>query len=376
MSGWCPRCDAVRDAGDACPECGTRLVSVERPSRERSRPAEPVIEVSAVTEGPPSVRLRVALAVAAVVLMGLAFVAGRGTGHGPPRVAAAATVPTTTSPPQTAPAGERRLDWRARPAGGITIAALSLRRIAGGDPSGDDVGQLTIQVAGLPAGRQLLGLLGLEMLDSGGGVFAGAEERPVAGIRAALVQPAGQAGTYVVDLGPTPGVDTLARISLDGILLSQPPSPRSRIELDTSGSWPARLPLRAVAPATDSLAVDLSALNLPTSAATMFKGLALQVTSAFVGARRAVVALELGNVPGTPPSEAPQALTRQTGAFPISVRLLAGNRAVCERTRMFGEGPESAPLVVVDCPTAPAARLAVEVGAGVRTVPFLATLPG
>jgi len=43
---------------------------------------------------------------------------------------------------------------------------------------------------------------------------------------------------------------------------------------------------------------------------------------------------------------------------------------------MFGEGPESAPLVVVDCPTAPAARLAVEVGAGVRTVPFLATLPG
>jgi hypothetical protein len=379
--GWCPRCDALRASGDDCQECGTPLVSVERPARERSEPAESVAEVNAVTEGSPRARLRVALAVAAVVLIGLAFVAGRGTGHGTRRAATAVTsapTATTGAAAEAAPAAHRALGWRSRAAGGITVTALTLDRIAGGDPNGDELGLLTIRVQGLPAGRQLLGLLGLELLDVGGGVFAGPEERGIGGVRAAQVRPAGQEGIYTVNLGPTPGVDTLARIRLDGVLLSQPPGTRSRIDLDTTGPWPAAAPLRAVEPAVDTLTVDLSSLNLPARGPrdAQLRSLPLQVAGAFVGARRAVVALRLGNLPNTPASDAPQAVTRQVGSFPVSVRLVSGSRTLCERTSIFGEGrPDSAPMVVVDCSTAPVTQLAVELGAGIQTVPFLASLP-
>ncbi len=373
MSGWCPRCDAVRAGGGACPECGTPLVIVERPSEREPQRVESVAEVSAVVEGPPSARLRVALGVAAVVLIGLAFVSGRGSGHGPPRAAVAATTTSTTTPPEAVPQAQRTLDWQARPARGITLTALSLRRIAGGDTNGDDVGELTIRVQGVPAGR-LLGFVGLELLDLGGGVFATSEEVPLAGTRASPARPTGQDGTYVVDLGPTPGVDTLARITVGGLVLGQPPSGRNRIELNAGGSWPASPPLRAVEPATDSVAIDLGGLRLPTFGGSEVGALPLQVAGAFVGGRRAVVALRLGALPGGPANGSPQVFTRQIGAFPVSARLLAGNRVVCERTVMFGQGPDNAPLVVVDCPTAPASRLAVELGAGVQTISLPATL--
>jgi hypothetical protein len=374
VSGWCPRCDAVRAADGACPECGTPLVRLEREPQAPPRPAEPVAEVSAVLEAPPSARLRVALAVAAVVLTGLAFVAGRGTGRTAPR-AAPATAPATTIGSEPAPLAQRRLDWQARPVRGVTFSALSLRRVSGGDPNGDDVGQLTIRVQGLPAGRLLLGLQGLELLDVGGGVFASPEERAVAGTQAALVERTGPEGTYVVDLGPTPGVDTLARIRLEGIVLSRPASSRSRVELDTSGSWPARPPLRAIEPADDSVTVDLSSLNLSDFAGGELKGLPLQVAGAFVGAGRAVVALRIGGLPGIPPSQTPQVLGRQAGEIPVSARLLAGDRVVCERTAMLGQGPDGAPVVAVACPTTPAPKLAIELGAGVQTAPLRATLP-
>jgi hypothetical protein len=378
MSGWCPRCDAVTAADGSCPECGTPLVSVGRRAPGQPRPTElgASAEVSAEAAGPPSARLRVAVAVAAVVLIGLAFVAGRSTGHGPARAAVPTTAPTATTEAGAAPLAERRLDWRAGPVRGITVTALSVRRIAADDTNSDDAGQLSLQVQGLPAGRRLLALQGMELLDTGGGVFAGPDESPVAGTRAVLVQPAGQAGTYLVNLGPTPGVDTLARITLRGVVLSQPPSGRNRIELDTGGPWPARPPLRAVEPAADSVAIDLSPLRLQGfqgGAATA--RLPLEVAGVLVGGGRTVVTLRLGTLPGFAPGEIPRVFSQQVGAFPVSARLLAGDRVVCDRTTMFGESPDSAPLVVVDCPTAPVPRLAVEFGAGVQDVPFGVTLP-
>jgi hypothetical protein len=375
MTGWCPRCDAVRAADGACPECGTPLVSVERRPKRRPDPAEPVVEVGAVAEGPAGARLRVALAVAAVVLTGLAFVAGRSIGHQAPR-AAPATVPTTTAAPAAQPAAQRTLGWPARPARGITFTAVSLRRIASGDPSGDDVGQLTIRVQGLPAGRRLLGLQGLELLDLGGGVFASPDEHPVASQPAALVQPTGQDGTYVVDLGPTPDVDTLAQIKLQSLLLSQPPSSRNRIELDSGGSWPAKPPLRAIGPAADTVSIDLGGLNLRLAGGGNLDRLPFQIAGAFVGGGRAVVALRSGSAFGTAPDDVPRLLSESTGgAFPVSARLLAGNHVVCERTAMFGPAPDASPLVVLDCPTAPAAHLAVELGAGAQPIALRAALP-
>ncbi|HZD69496.1 MAG TPA: hypothetical protein VFA45_11460, partial [Actinomycetes bacterium] len=299
-----------------------------------------------------------------------------GTGHGPPRVAAAVTT-TTTAPPEAVPQAQRTLGWRTRPAHGITVTALSVQRIVGGDPNGDDVGQLTIAVQGVPAGR-LLGLAGLELLDLGGGVFATAsEERPLAGTNAAPVRAAGQAGTYVVDLGPTPGVNTLASIRLQGLVLSQPPSGRTRIELDTGGRWPSVAPLRVVEPSSDAVAVDLHGLRLRTFGGTQVGALPLLVAGAFVGAHRAVVAFRLGSLFGGEANEAngsPQVFTRQVGDFPVSARLLAGDRVVCERTVRFGQSPDGESLVVIDCPVAPAARLAVELGAGAQTIPLHATL--
>jgi hypothetical protein len=372
MSGWCPRCDAVTTGDGTCPECGTPLVRVDPPTVPEQRQGEPAIEVSSVVEGPPRARLRVAVAVAAVVLIGLAFVAGRGSGHGPPRTAAAVTTPSTTEAPQTAPQAQRTLGWRARAGQGITVTALSVRRIAGGDPGGDDVGQLAIRVQGIAEGR-LLGLVGLELLDVGGGVFASAEERPLVGSSAAPVRAAGQPGTYLVDLGPTPGVDTLDTITIRGLVLSQAPSSRNRIELDSAGPWPAAPPLRAIEPATDSVAIDLGGLRLPTFGGSQVRVLPLRVAGAFVGGRRAVVTLRLGPL-GDSIDSSPQVFQRQIGPFPVSGRLLAGNRVLCEQTTLFGQGPDSDPLVVVDCPAAPVAKLAVELGAGTQTLSLPVTL--
>jgi hypothetical protein len=373
VTGWCPRCDAVRTADGDCPECGTPLVRMEPEAQARTHAALPAAEAGTVAEAPPNARLRVALVVAAVVLIGLAFVAGRGTGRTAPR-AARVTAPATTAESTVAPLGQRRLDWQAQPVRGITLSALSLRRVTSGDPGGDDVGQLTIRVRGLPAGRQLLALQGLELQDVGGGVFANPEERAVAGTRAALVEPTGQEGVYVVDLGPTPGVDTLASIKVEGIVLNRPSSGANRIELDTSGPWPARPPLRTIAPAADSVTINISSLG-PSSPGRGDADLRLQVVGAFVGGGRAVLAVQAGSPPGAPPSQIPPVFSRQAGAIPISARLLAGDRVVCERTTMLGGGADGIPLLTVACPTAPAAKLALELGAGAEATQLRARLP-
>jgi hypothetical protein len=48
---------------------------------------------------------------------------------------------------------------------------------------------------------------------------------------------------------------------------------------------------------------------------------------------------------------------------------------VCERTSVFGQPPENALLVAMQCPTAPAPRLAVELGAGAQSLALGAALP-
>jgi hypothetical protein len=377
MSGWCPRCDATRAGGGACPECGTPLVHLERQPQARPQPAEPALEVSAVAEAPPRSRLRIALAVAAVVLTGLAFVAGRAVGRGPGGAAVTTLPATETTTAEAAPVAQRRLDWQAKPVRGITLEAVSVMRFASSDSStDDDLGLLTIRVQGLPAGQRPLGLQGLELLDVGGGVFAGPQESPVAGIQAAPVQPTDQNGLFTVTLGPTPGVDTLAGIRVQSLLVSRPPSGRNRIELDSAGSWPAKPPLRAVQPAADSVSIDLSPLRLrPPQSGLNTSKLPLQVAGAFVGSGRVVVTLRVGDLPGVAPEEIPQVFAEQIGAFPVSARLLAGDRVVCERTSVFGQPPENALLVAMQCPTAPAPRLAVELGAGAQSLALGAALP-
>jgi hypothetical protein len=288
------------------------------------------------------------------------------------------TLPATeTTTAEAAPVAQRRLDWRAKPVHGITLEAVSVMRFASSDSStDDDVGLLTIRVQGLPAGQRPLGLQGLELLDVGGGVFAGPQESPVAGVQAAPVQPTDQDGVFTVILGPTPGVDTLASIRVQGLLVSRPPSGRSRIELDSAGSWPAKPPLRAVQPASDSVSIDLSPLRLRfLQTGLNLSKLPLQVAGAFVGAGRAAVTLRVGDLPGVGPDELPQLLGEQIGTFPISARLLAGNRVVCEHTSVLGQPPEETLLVALQCPTAPAPRLAVELGAGAQSVPLGAALP-
>lgn len=358
MSGWCPRCDAVRRADGTCPQCQAPLIDLdERPVPPAAR-REAATEVGAVAEPPPRGRLRGALAVAAVVLVGLAFVAGRGSGGTAARTASPSATATTKT---TAPASvelRRQLGWRSKPSNGVRVEAVSISRtpsdvLNGGIATSDNAGTLTLRVDGLQRGRRVLGITGLRLVDSGGGVFAEPDNRQIVGVLAVPVQSAGQGGRYQVDLGPTPSPETLDSIELQDLLVSASAGNRGQLELPTGGAWPQRRPLRAVDPTTGTVRVpavraDGSSGDFP-----------LRVVSAFVGAGRAVVVLSFdGSVDGT-----------DLGAFPISARLLAGDRAVCSRLSYLGQGgPQVSPLLVIDCPTSPASRLTVQLAAGVEPV--------
>jgi hypothetical protein len=367
MSGWCPRCDAVRAADGTCPECQASLIDLdERPIRPAAEREEGGTEVTSVAAQPPRGRLRVAVAVAAVVLVGLAFVAGRSTGG-----ASARTVPrstsaiTTTSAPATAEL-QRQLGWRGKPSKGIGVEAVSITRIptdtVNGDAStGDNFGTLTLRVDGLEPGRQLLGVTGLRLIDSGGGVFAEPDSLPVGGVPAVPVQTTGQADRYQVGLGPTPSVDTLDRIEFEDLLVSAPVGDRGRVELPSGGAWPARAPLRAVEPAAGSVSVPVARAdggsgNLP-----------LRVDGAFVGAGRAVVVLSFPAREAVPGGD--------VGDFPVTANVRAGQRQVCSRlTVIRAEEAQVSPLLVIDCPTSPAPLLTVELAAGVEALRFGASL--
>jgi hypothetical protein len=362
MSGWCPRCDAVREADGVCPECQAPMVDLdERPIRPAVHEDPAATEVGAVVEAPPRGRLRGALAVAAVVLVGLAFVAGRSTGGAVARTGPQSTSATTQTTAGLAIERPRALGWKSKPSSGIGVEAVSISRI-GSDPVNDEVssnentGTLTLRVEGLDRGRRLLGITGLRLVDSGGGVFAAPDDRQIGGVAAVPVRVGGQAGSYQVNLGPTPSVDTLERIEFENLLVSPSASDRGRLELPTGGAWPSRPPLRAVEPAASSVTVPVARAdgaggNLP-----------LRVASAFVGAGRAVIALSV---------DTDVASSRDLGVFPVSANVLAGSRLVCSRLTLIGsEGPQVSPLLVIDCPTSPTSKLMVELAAGVDTVRF------
>ncbi len=308
MRGWCPRCDAVREAAGTCPECQAPLVDLEeRPIRPAARQDEAAAEVGAVVEAPPRGRLRVALAVAAVVLVGLAFVAGRGTGGTVARTASRSTSATTQTTAQPADELQRQLGWRSKRVNGIQVEAVSVSRIpsdtVNGDTStSDNDGSLTLRVDGLAGGRRLLGITGL---------------------------------------------------------LSASATEHGQLELSTDGVWPARPPMRAVAS-------NAASVSVPVIRADGGSGeFPLQVSSAFVGAGRVVLVLSFDE----------QVAGRDLGIFPISVNLRDGRRVVCSRLTVLGlREPQISPLLVVDCPTSPAARLTVDLAAGVEPVRSGATL--
>jgi hypothetical protein len=363
MNGWCPRCDAVRQADGTCPHCQAPLVDMdERPVRPAARREEPAAEVATVVEPPPRGRLRVALAVAAAVLVGVAFVAGRGTGGGAARTAprSASATTQTTAPP--AVELQRQLGWRSKPVNGIQIEVVAVSRIPsdtvnGEIATGDNDGSLSLRVHGLAQGRRLLGITGLRLVDSGGGVFAEPDSRQIGGVEAVPVQLA--AGRYLVDLGPTPSVDTLDRIQFQELLLSASPASRGQLELPTGGAWPARPPMRAVEPAVGSVSVPVVR---PDGSSSQFP---LRVSSAFVGAGRAVVVLSFDE----------EIVGRDLGLLPVSFELRDGKRVVCSRLTLLGLGQSQvSPLLVIDCPTSPAPVLTVDLAAGIQPVRLDTTL--
>jgi hypothetical protein len=374
MKGWCPRCDAVREAEGACPECRAPLMALdERPVRPAARQAganqeEAATEAGAVVEPPPRARLRVALAVAALVLVGLAFVAGRSTGGATARTARRSPSTTQTTAPQAVEL-QRQLGWRSRPVGGVRVEAVSISRLpsetvnADVDTS-DNAGSLSLRVEGLTGGRRLLGVTGLRLVDAGGGVFASPDSRRIGGVDAVPVDQASQGGGYVVDLGPTPALDTLDRIEFDDLLVSASTTGNGQLELNTGGAWPARPPMRAVDPSPPTFTVPVA---LPARGAGD-ESLPLRVASAFVGSGRAVVVLSLADGVGE--------AGRDLGAFPVSVDLRDGGRVVCSRLTLTGQGQRQlSPLLVVDCPASPAPSLTVELAAGIDAVPLGAKLP-
>jgi hypothetical protein len=365
--GWCPRCDAVREAGDACPECRAALIPLDDRPRRPARPErEPAAEPDAVVE-PPKGRLRVAAAVAAVVLVGLAFVAGRTSGKAAVRAASTATVASTgTTLPSPAP-GERQLGWKIEK-GGVSFEVVSITRtpdvgaagqdlLGGGQDQrqGDSNSTLHLRVKGLEDGRRLLGVRGLRLGDSGGGVFADPDQRPIGAESAVPALEDKGPGAYLVNLGSTPDVESLTSIEVDTLVLSTSPASGTRVELPAPGAWPERPPLRDVSPTARGVAVPVDLGSVKST-----RDLQLQVGGVFVGGGRAVVVLERD------PDLAGDAET-----VPLSASVLDGDRVVCSRQTSIGGrpgfGPDS-PLLVIDCAMRPTARLAVRLAAGVDTV--------
>ena len=356
MKAWCPRCDAVRPGETSCPVCGTALADLQDPSPHE--PDAPPPPEPAVAPPPPS-RLRLALLAAALALAGLAFVAGR---SGTPQ--AAAPAPTTTAPATaTTAAAEpdadaRELGWRAGPRRGVTITVVSARRVL--DPDEDTGAVLTLRVEGLQPGQRLLAIRDLRLLDSGGGVYSSPEEQPVGSQAGVPVEPTDDPATYLLFTSPAPRLGTLASVQVGDLLVVRPRT--TRIQLDSSGPWPAAAPLRALDPGPgDTVEVPVGPIALPVDR------FPLRVSAAFVGAGRAVVVVEPREgdfVPG--------------GTLPVSGELRAGDRS-CSRTVVLGQGVSgfgtpAAGGLVLSCPARPVARLEVVLGAGVDPLPFDATI--
>ncbi|HYT27209.1 MAG TPA: hypothetical protein VEP73_12075, partial [Actinomycetota bacterium] len=285
MNGWCPRCDALRGRAAVCPVCHTPLAGLEP-----ERPAAPALPAGAApagaAAGPP--RIRVALAVAAVVVAGIAFVAGRAGGAGVrPRGGPAATVPATTAGPQ--PADQRRaLGWSSASRGGVRVTAVAIDR--GQEPGEDaDAGRLHLRVDGLEPGERVLAFKDLRLRDTGRGLFASPDRSVVgetSGAEALPEAPHGSAvpaqddqRTYAVSLGPTPPPSQLATVQVGGLVVGR--TDGATIGLDTPTPWPDQGPGRAAGLGTDDVTVS------PWPREAGIAPLRLEVTAAFVGAGRA-----------------------------------------------------------------------------------------
>jgi hypothetical protein len=349
MRAWCPRCDAVRPGETTCPVCGTPLAALEDTAGGERPPDLPPPPADEPAEPSRPPRLRVALAAATVVVAGLAFVAGRSLAR--PAAPAAAPAPATSTTAPEPGANRRALGWSAR-AGGLSITAVDAVRVA--TERRDTVAAITFRVQGVPGGQPVLALMGLRLLDSGGGVYASVEQHQVGREGGAPVEPVeGRPGSYRLLTGPAPRLSSLARIELTGVIAVRPRD--QTITLDTSGPWPRGPDLQVVDPGPDD-----------TFDQGQDEDLRLQVTSAFVGDGRALVVIDASSRFRGVPGE----------FLPLGAELRAGGRVLCSRTSLLGEDStqQSPQGIVLSCPTRQVPRLTVAVGVGARMHPLHVTL--
>jgi hypothetical protein len=346
-SAWCPRCDVLRERADACPECGTPLATLGAPAPPPPDPDEaPPAPAEPLGPQRPS-RLRLAALGVTVALAATAFLVGRSGGRAAPAQAAPppSATPTTTTP-EPAGADRRRLGWQAR-VGAVTLTVVSAGRLRTTD--GEIRGLLTIRVKGLPAGQRLFGLGGLELVDVGGGAFSSPPDQFVDGRPGTAAEPTGDPDTYIVDVGPAPGLEALARIQVRELVVGSPATRR----ISLAAAVPAgAAPLRPL----DRLPSDSAVV-----AGDPATGLRARVSAAFVGAGRAVVVLDLGG--GVGPNG---------DAIPLTARLEGGGRVLCARTVLAGQGGDvNVPGgLVLACPAGAGQSLAVTLGAGVQSRAF------
>jgi len=355
MRAWCPRCDAVRPGETTCPVCATPLATLDD-TASGGRPPDlpPPADEPASPSRPP--RVRIALAAATLVVAGLAFVAGRSlTRPSAPPAATAAPATSTTAPEPGAT--RRQLGWTAR-AGDLSITVLDAVRVV--NEQRQTVAVITFRVQGIPGGQRVLALDGLRLLDSGGGVYASVEEHELGGDGGAPVEPVeGRPGTYRLTTGPAPRLSSLARIELTGVVAVRPRD--QTITLDTSRPWPPGPKLQTVDPGPrDAVLVDLG------SAQHRDVPVQLQVISAFVRDGQAVVVIDASSGFRGIPGE----------LLPLGAELRAGDRVLCSRTSLLGEGAgqQSAQGIVLSCPARPVPRLTVALGVGARMHPLRVTL--
>jgi hypothetical protein len=354
MRAWCPRCDAVRPGETACPVCGTPLATLDDPAAVAHQPDPPLPPPDTPVPPAPS-RLRIALAAATLVVAGLAFVAGRSVAR-PAAPAASATPATSTTVPDPE-ADRRQLGWSAR-AGGLSVTAMEASRLA--TERHETVAELIFRIQGVPDDQRVLALRGLRLLDSGGGVYASVDHRPVGREGGAPVEPVeGASGTYRVVTGPAPRLSSLARIELAGVVTIRPRD--HTIGLDTSGPWPAGPRMRAVDPGPhDAVRVDLGFVGV------QGPDLQLRVAAAFVRDGQALVVIDASNGYRGVPGE----------ILPLGAELRAGDRVLCSRTSVLGEdtNQDFVQGIVLNCPTRQVPRLTVALGFGATILPLDARL--
>ena len=350
MTRWCPRCDAVRDEQPTCPSCGTPLADLSSTGRVGlGRPAPPAAPAEALPPADPGPsRPRAALALAVVVLAGLAFVAGRAGGLDRQAGTSGTQTSVTSGDRPRTPTGRRDLGWSAR-RGGTTVTAVAVERV--GD---EGRSQLDLRVDGLPRGQEVLGLTGLTLRDDQDGLFASPDEGRV-GLAAAVPARPGPDGTYQVDLGPTPDLEALARVEVGKLVVGK--TSGASVTLATPRPWPSGSKRRAIDPGTRA-GVRVTARGTPPVT------LDLEVTGGFVGAGRADVVVLVK----------PASLDQQLrDLLPVTAQLRRGRQVLCARTKVIG-GTAPYPALVVGCPTGEVDQLTVTLGAGSATVPLDAKL--